>query len=266
MITCTLLQSKPAFSGRFDRRVGILIPAFNEAAHLGKLLRACRALKPALILVVDDASVDATPRILEAEAADRRSAVPVVGLRNRVNLGKQGSIRRGLRHLIPADLDAVVLIDGDGQHDPAELPGLVRLLSRFDFVIGARSTLEMPPQRQVSNWLVNQAMAFIAGVDFGDVQSGLRVYRKDLADLLGVRLPRAGRYALEHESLALLAEHASEEGRRLQAAAAPVSCRYRGSESRIRPLDVLQLAFETVRSALRLQAADRRPALREVIA
>jgi len=235
----------------------VVIPCFNEATSIATVVRGVLAYLPC-VLVVDDGSTDGTAEVAAAAGAQV--------LRQASNRGKGAALALGWQQAHAQGHGWALCLDGDGQHDPAELPGLVRLLSRFDFVIGARSTLEMPPQRQVSNWLVNQAMAFIAGVDFGDVQSGLRVYRKDLADLLGVRLPRAGRYALEHESLALLAEHASEEGRRLQAAAAPVSCRYRGSESRIRPLDVLQLAFETVRSALRLQAADRRPALREVIA
>jgi glycosyltransferase involved in cell wall biosynthesis len=213
------------------------------------VIRACRAVRPALILVIDDSSFDLTPRILLEEVG--KPGVPLRVLRNEKNLGKQGSIRRGLRFLSELNLDAVALIDGDGQHDPGELPRLAALLDRYDFVIGARSREEMPIQRRLSNWLVNLGFQLLGGVDFVDVQSGLRIYNRRLAGVLAARLPEQGGYALEHESLALLAEHARETRTALRAAAAPVSCKY-GGKSSMQPHHVLQLVFETFRQAMRL--------------
>jgi len=261
-LMCTSVQNRCGELGAFDRRLAIVIPAHDEAAHIGALIEACRSVKPVAIVVVDDASSDATSAVVGEAASRLDSEVPVVLLRNPRNLGKQGSVRRGLRALREVDLDAVALIDGDGQHDPLELPALAALLERFDFVIGARSRDEMPLQRQLSNWLVNLGFHLLGGVDFHDVQSGLRIFRKALADVLAERLPDRGGYALEHESLSALARHAREQGRTLRAAAAPISCAYGEAESGIGVPQILQLAADTVRHALRFRrVADPEPIL-----
>jgi glycosyltransferase involved in cell wall biosynthesis len=229
--------------------VAVCIPAFNESAHIREVIQACRAVGPALILVIDDASQDLTARILAEEV--KKPGAPLKVLRNEKNLGKQGSIRRGLKLLAGQDLDAVALIDGDGQHDPAELPRLAVLLDNYDFVIGARSREEMPIQRRLSNWLVNVGFLLLGGVDFVDVQSGLRIYNRRLVEVLAARLPEQGGYALEHESLAILAGYAKDSRSVIRAAAAPVSCKY-GSKSSMQAHHILQLTFETFRQAMRL--------------
>jgi len=252
-IRCDIV-SGPAVCGKIsNRRLAIVIPVFNEARHIGDLLEACRVIEPALIVVVDDCSSDATPLICKHEAKENRSDVELRVIRCGHNLGKQGAVKKGLRALRDQDLDAVAIIDGDGQHDPAELPALVSLLDDYDFVIGARSPFEMPVQRRFSNWLVNTGFRLIAGVDFVDVQSGLRVYRKELADALGERLEEEGGFALEHESLAVLASYGTEITGGLRAAATPISCKYGKAKSSIKTLHILQLGYETIRQALRLR-------------
>ncbi len=239
----------------FASRVGILIPAFNEAAHLGRLLAACRQIQPAVVLVVDDGSTDSTPLVLEKVRNRFSPSLPLHVIRSERNLGKQGAVRLGLRALSGFDLDAVACIDGDGQHDPAELPGLADLLGRADLVIGQRSQTQMPLQRRLSNWLVNRGFEWIGGVDFGDVQSGLRIYRKWLVDVLADRLPPAGGYALEHESLTVVARYARDNRVSVRAAAAPISCRYGQAVSKMTPHHIADLAVQTVRQAIRFRSA-----------
>jgi predicted deacetylase len=234
--------------------VAILIPAFNEAEQLSELLASCRAVGPELIVVVDDASKDDTALVLERE---RRRDPRLVVLRNRENLGKQGSVKRGLQELCSRALDAVVLVDGDGQHDPADLPHLLHQLCDHDFVIGARSTAEMPLHRRLSNRLVNLAFRVLGGVDFIDVQSGLRAYRKPLADLLSRELSSDGDYGLEHESLAVLARYAHRHGIELRGAAVPVSCRYGEAPSKMTPGHMLRLVGQTLEQAWQLGRAGR---------
>ncbi|MBI5486911.1 MAG: DUF2334 domain-containing protein [Deltaproteobacteria bacterium] len=254
-IQCTAAEVRRPSPTTFDRRVGLVIPAFNEARHLPELLARCRAAEPAAIVVVDDASRDGTAAVL-AQIAARAPDVPLRVLRNRKNLGKQGAVRRGLRALRRWNLDAVALLDGDGQHDPAELPGLATLLDTHDAVIGARAQDEMPVERRFSNWAVNAGFRFVAGVDLMDVQSGVRLYRKPLADALGDRLPITGGYGVEYESLVVLARRAAESARDVRIATATIACRYGAAESKLGPRQAARLARETVRQAVRLRATN----------
>ncbi|MBP6631085.1 MAG: glycosyltransferase family 2 protein [Kofleriaceae bacterium] len=257
-LTCDRVTHLPQAT-TFSGPVAIAIAAYNEAPHLRELVRRCVATGPARIVIVDDCSTDDSAAVL---AALRAEVGPVlVVLRNEHNLGKQGSVRRALRHLRREAVDAVALIDGDLQHEPAELPPLAELLRDVDLVIGARATTEMPVQRRLSNWLVNGAFRLLAGIDFGDVQSGLRVMRKDLADALGAALPERGGFGVEHESLAILATLSRRRHGGVRAVAAPITCRYGDEVSHIGVRDIGRLALATVRQAARLRHTLRAPVL-----
>ena len=111
----------------------LLIPAYNESAAIGTVVREARSLCPSLrILVLDDCSIDDTVAIAEAAGAE------VVRLPCHLGLG--GCIQTGYRMVYEMGGQAAVRIDGDGQHNPADIP---RLLERLDatgceMVIGVR--------------------------------------------------------------------------------------------------------------------------------
>ncbi|MCB9655411.1 MAG: glycosyltransferase family 2 protein, partial [Deltaproteobacteria bacterium] len=205
---------------RFDRAFALVIPAYNEAKHIADVIERCAQTAPDWIVAIDDASTDATNEVLEAAALRHRN---LVVLTNDKNLGKQGSVRRGLSWLLDKKLEGVAIVDGDGQLDPAQLPAMAALLSSYDMVIGARAQSEMPIHRQFSNAMVNVGFLFISGIDFFDVQSGLRVYSKALSDLLAQTLDVSGRYALEHTSLSIVARHAHLTGKAGRVAAVPAT-------------------------------------------
>src|SRR5687767_6278681 len=108
-IRCQVVRDAESPLLRFDRPTAIVIPAYNEAPHIGRLLSRCAGVKPRVVVVVDDASTDGT-------AAAAESAGPfgfeLVILKNEHNLGKQGSVVRALEWLWQIDVDAVALIDG----------------------------------------------------------------------------------------------------------------------------------------------------------
>ncbi len=263
-ITCQPIPATDNAKNTFDSRMAILIPAYNEGRHLAELLERCRQARPEIILIVDDCSTDSTDEVLRNESRVQHApdgapgAVRLVVLRNDYNLGKQGSVRRGLRYLAAEDLDGIAVIDGDLQHNPAELPQLAELLKLFDVVIGARSHDEMPRLRRFSNWVVNRGFSALSGVDFVDIQSGLRLYAKPIADALATWLPAKGRFGLEHESLALLAQLSRDSGSRIDVAAAPIACAYGDEQSHIGVSDIARLAWQTVRQGMRVRAL-RRP-------
>ncbi|MDD2760403.1 MAG: glycosyltransferase family 2 protein, partial [Methylomonas sp.] len=110
-------------------RLSIILPAKDEAAGLGKLLKQIAKVVPdAEILVVDDGSSDNT-----SEAA-REAGANVV--RHPYNQGNGASIKTGARN---AKGDILIFMDADGQHDPADIPALLYKLEQgYDMVIGAR--------------------------------------------------------------------------------------------------------------------------------
>jgi glycosyltransferase involved in cell wall biosynthesis len=111
----------------------ILIPAFNEEGAIGGVVNEVRAAMPGIpILVVDDCSVDAT--VHKARAAGAK----VLALPHHLGLG--GAVQAGYRLAFELDFDYVIRVDGDGQHDPRDIPKMLETLNRekCEMVIGSR--------------------------------------------------------------------------------------------------------------------------------
>lgn len=115
-------------------RLLALIPAYNEAERVGAVVTATRAYLP--VLVVDDGSTDGTARLAEEAGA--------TVLRQWPNQGKGAALRAGFRWALQAGYEAVIMLDADGQHDPAEIPSFLRLYSAqgADLLIGGA---HLPP-------------------------------------------------------------------------------------------------------------------------
>jgi glycosyltransferase involved in cell wall biosynthesis len=114
-------------------RVVAVVPAFDEEDAVGAVVEEIRAFDPSIdVVVVDDGSADATA----ANAAAAGAAV----VRLPFNLGIGAAVQTGFRYALEHDYDLAVRLDGDGQHDPAELPKLLEPLTRdeADVVTGSR--------------------------------------------------------------------------------------------------------------------------------
>lgn len=155
--------------------ISILIPAHNEEACIGTVVEAVRAAmtgREVEILVIDDGSTDTTAK----EARQAGAAV----LSSPVRRGYGASLKAGIRH---ARHDWIVTLDGDGQHDPHALPGLLeRLEEGYAMVIGARDPASFQyktrmPGKQVLQWFA----LYLVGEKPRDVNSGLRVFKKEIA-------------------------------------------------------------------------------------
>ncbi len=168
-------------------QISVVIPAFDEAESLpGLLIRLVPALdaltSSAEVIVVDDGSRDGT-----AEAV-RALGLPGVHVeRLRVNRGKSAALRAGLGL---AKGDVIVLMDADGQDDPAELPRLVAALDDdgLDLVTGRRAHRNDRAAKRVPSRLYNWATARVTGVPGRDFNSGFKAMRRDVArdlDLYG---------------------------------------------------------------------------------
>jgi glycosyltransferase involved in cell wall biosynthesis len=153
------------------RSISIVIPAFNEAATIGRVVRAARECCPgAEVVVVDDASTDGTAD--EAEAAGARV------IRRPYNLGNGAGVKTGIR---AASGDVILILDGDGQHDPADIPRLLAHVGPYDLVIGERSRgSQQNAVRWLGNVVLNRLGTYLVGIEMRDLTSGFRAMRRDV--------------------------------------------------------------------------------------
>ena len=149
--------------------VSVIIPAFNEAAGIGAVVRdLAAAARWREILVVDDGSGDGTAA--QAEAAGARV------LRHPYNKGNGAAVKSGIR---AASGEYVLIIDGDGQHPPADATRLVSRLGEYDLVIGARSSeTQAGSARRAGNALLNRLASYLTEREIPDLTSGFRGARR----------------------------------------------------------------------------------------
>jgi glycosyltransferase involved in cell wall biosynthesis len=164
-------------------RTAAVIPAYQAERWVAGVVSGTLEQLEA-VLVVDDGSSDATAQTARAAGAE------VVRLPT--NQGKGAALRRGFEEWLARGMDAVVTLDADGQHLPAEIPRLLAAASDADLVLGSRDHLfeDMTGLRRRSNALSSRAISFAAGLSLPDVQTGFRLYTRRLLEAVPVREDR----------------------------------------------------------------------------
>lgn len=149
-----------------------LIPAYQEAPRVAAVVQTTRQYLP--VLVVDDGSTDDTASEAQAAGATVIRQVP--------NAGKGAALRAGFRQALADGAAAVVTLDADGQHDPAEIPAFLATFQarRPGLIVGRRDFGEMPPVRRLSNILGGAAVSLALGRIVPDNQSGYRLISREL--------------------------------------------------------------------------------------
>jgi len=168
----------------FDK-ICILIPAYNAQETLGSVLRKVEPLKIDII-AVDDGSSDETKRI--------SSEMGVHLLSHPVNLGKGAALRTGFQYILQKDYEVVITLDADGQHNPSEIPFLLRIFQNVkpDILIASRAAEfgKMTFLRRFWNRLGVKAVARLCHSDITDSQSGFRLIRTNLLKELNLSTSR----------------------------------------------------------------------------
>ena len=169
-----------------DKRVLIIIPAWNEAGSIADVIAEVRDELPAYdILVVNDGSTDDTERVALAAGA-RVVSLPY-------NLGVGGAMRLGYRYADENDYDIAIQIDADGQHDPRYVPKLIDALGASALVIGARFAGEGDYQvRGPRRWamgLLSRVLSRMAKTTLNDTTSGFRACNRDIIRLFAQWYP-----------------------------------------------------------------------------
>lgn len=153
------------------QRVAVLIPALNEALAIRGVVESVLAICPHVILV-DDGSTDGT--------VERIADLPLTVIRHDAPQGKGEALRAGFRQALALGFDAVVTMDGDGQHVAADIPRLLAAAREYPehIVIGARmlNREQQPGYRRWANDFADWGIGWACGQRLIDSQSGQRYY------------------------------------------------------------------------------------------
>jgi glycosyltransferase involved in cell wall biosynthesis len=168
-----------------DQKVSIIMPAFNEEKAIVSVIAGLKGLNVAdEIIVVDDCSNDKT-----AEVAAKAGARVI---RHPYNKGNGAAIKTGIRN---ANGDVIVMMDSDGQHDPADVPKLLAPIGEYDMVVGARVKNEKGSvHRNFANRVYNALATYLCGVKILDLTSGFRAIKRSVAKQFVYLLPNKFSY------------------------------------------------------------------------
>lgn len=176
------------------------IPAYNEARFIGSVVLQCRCHVDT-VLVIDDGSHDQTARIAEAAGA--------TVIRHEHNRGKGEGVNTAFVEARRLGARCLVLIDGDGQHDPSEIPTIAApiLAGEADMTVGSRFLdikSDIPAYRKVGQHGLTMATNLSSGVRLTDSQSGFRAFSAAAISALSFR---GSGFSVESEMQFLVREH-----------------------------------------------------------
>ena len=178
-------------------KVAVVIPAYNEGSTIVDVAERARRECP-WVIVVDDGSGDST--------AERLKDMPITLLRNERNQGKAASLVKGTRFALEHDAGAVITLDGDGQHQPEDIPRFIAaaLKEPGKLIIGTREGKRenAPFMRHFANRIADFWISWAAGYPIKDTQSGFRLYPADM--LQRVRLSSSHNKRFVYESAFLI--------------------------------------------------------------
>ncbi len=221
-------------------RVAVLIPALNEELAIRAVVESALAVV-ADVIVIDDGSSDRTCELI----AD----LPVTLIRHATPKGKGESLRDGFREVLRRGFDAVVTMDGDGQHSAEDVPRLIAAANQYPdhLVIGARMRTRdnQPDARRRANAVADWGISWGCGIPVADTQSGQRYYPRRALELVDLA---AEGFVFE---AAILIAAVRERG--LGVVSVPIEARYHAGlrRSHFRPvLDVTRITWFTIRRVI----------------
>ncbi|MBI5680350.1 MAG: glycosyltransferase family 2 protein [Methanobacterium sp.] len=157
-------------------RIITIIPAYNEEKAILGVIK--KSLEYSDVLVVDDGSKDDTYNLAKKTGAQV--------IKHDKNRGKGAAIKTGLKKALKKNYEAYILLDGDGQHDPDNIPSFISSINGFGLVIGSRfiegTPKNMPLSRRLSNRITTSLIKYVTDFEITDSQSGFRAISADAAE------------------------------------------------------------------------------------
>jgi len=204
-----------------------LIPSYNEAKNIGAVTRELKSLG-LTAYVVDDGSTDDTAGIAASQGA--------VVIAHTKNQGKGASLIEGFDRILKEGFDAVLIMDGDGQHATDDIDNFFKKMTETgaDIVIGNRmlDTASMPALRNITNRIMSRIISNMCGQEIPDTQCGFKLIKRNVLENIKFEFSN-----FEIESEILL--RAARKGFKIESV--PVKTVYQDETSKIKPI------FDTIR-------------------
>lgn len=200
--------------------LSIILPVYNEEDNLPQLLSGIKNIlnEQREIIVVDDGSTDNSAKLAKENGA--------LVIRHPYKIGNGAAIKSGIRE---AKGGVLILMDADGQHNPADIRNLLGFIDSYDMVVGARTkNSHASISRRLLNRIYNCLASYVTSIRIEDLTSGFRVIKRDLALKFLYLLPNGFSYPTTL-TLALL-----RSGRSIKYV--PVNALKRKGKSKIKPL------------------------------
>lgn len=216
------MSLKDSGKAKTMEKIDVLIPTYNEAKTIGGIIRTLKS-KNFSVYVIDDGSADDTSSIAQKEGA----AV----IRHEKNKGKGASLRDGLRHIMKESFNMVLVMDGDGQHNPDDVDNFFKKMDETgaDIIIGNRmqDTSTMPFTRHITNRFMSYIISKLCGHKIPDSQCGFRLIKRRVLENINLK---SSNYEIESELLL----KAARKGFKIESA--PIKTVYADESSKINPV------------------------------
>jgi polyprenyl-phospho-N-acetylgalactosaminyl synthase len=173
-------------SGQPRTSIWLIIPAYNEAAVIGRVVADLARLGHTIV-VVDDGSTEETGR--------KASAAGAIVVTHPINLGQGAALQTGIQFALRQGADTIVTFDADGQHRTADIDSLIDALTtnNADFALGSRflgGTVAMPISRRLLLMTATWFTRLTTGLNVSDTHNGLRAMTRRGASRIKLRQNR----------------------------------------------------------------------------
>lgn len=159
-------------------KIIIVVPAYNEAERIGKVLQDLVKTKLPII-IVDDGSIDGTYEVIQK--------YKVTVLKHKINLGKGAALKTGCDAAFSLGAEGIIIMDSDGQHKVEDLDKFISALEteNYDIIFGSRNlSFGVPFMRFIGNKFASVLVSFLFGIYVSDLICGFRAFTKNGYDKL----------------------------------------------------------------------------------
>jgi len=164
-----------------------MIPSYNEERTIREVITRCKEVNT-FPLVIDDGSTDDTFNISEKLA---------ITLKHDENKGKGEALKTAFNYCRNIDFNYIVMIDGDLQFNPYEIPKLIEALKDCDYIIGQRDWLQVPFRHRFGNYIWIKTFNFLYGTNLKDTNCGFVAMKREVM----LRLKVSSGYIVDNDML-----------------------------------------------------------------